>query len=63
MANESKKDFNAMMKNNKDMPRNIVDSFIKDIFVNNEKGVDIIFRYKDEYENAERYLKSKNNVI
>ena len=47
----------------KTIDRNIVDSFIKDIFVNNEKGVDIIFRYKDEYENAERYLKSKNNVI
>lgn len=37
----------------KTIDRNIVDSFIKDIFVNNEKGVDIIFRYKDEYENAE----------
>ena len=47
----------------KTIDRNIVDSFIKDIFVNNEKGVDIIFRYKDEYENAERYLKSKNNVV
>lgn len=47
----------------KTIDRNIVDSFIKDIFVNNEKGVDVIFRYKDEYENAERYLKSKNNVV
>ena len=29
--------------------RNIVDSFIENIIVNDEKGVDIIFRYKDQY--------------
>ena len=43
--------------------RNIVDSFIKNIFVDNEKGVDIIFRYSDQYKLAERYLKKQNNVI
>lgn len=43
--------------------RNIVDSFIKEILVNNEKGVDITFRYRDEYEFVERYLKSQNNMI
>ena len=43
--------------------RNTVDSFIKNIFVDNEKGVDIIFRYSDQYKLAERYLKKQNNVI
>ena len=28
----------------------------------NEKGVDIIFRYSDQYKLAERYLKKQNNV-
>lgn len=43
--------------------RNIVDSFIKNIFVDNEKGVDIIFRYSDQYKLAERYLKKQNDVV
>ena len=43
--------------------RNIVDSFIENIIVNNEKGVDIIFRYNDQYKLAERYLKSQNDVV
>lgn len=43
--------------------RNIVDSFIENIIVNDEKGVDIIFRYKDQYKLAERYLKSQNDVV
>ena len=43
--------------------RNIVDSFIENIIVNDEKGVDIIFRYKDQYKFAERYLKSQNDVV
>ena len=43
--------------------RNIVDSFIENIIVNDEKGVDIIFRYNDQYKLAERYLKSQNDVV
>ena len=43
--------------------RNIVDSFVKNIFVDNEKGVDIIFRYSDQYKLAERYLKKQNDVV
>ena len=27
MANENKKDFNAMMKNNKDMPKNVQEQY------------------------------------
>lgn len=46
-----------------EIDRNIVDSFIKNIFVNDDKSVDIIFRYKDEYKNAIGYLKSQNNVL
>ena len=29
----------------------------------NEKGVDIIFRYSDQYKLAERYLKKQNDVV
>lgn len=43
--------------------RNIVDSFIKNIFVDNEKGVDIIYRYSDHYKLTERYLKKQNDVV
>lgn len=43
--------------------RNIVDSFIKNIFVDNEKGVDIIYRYSDQYKLTERYLKKQNDVV
>ena len=43
--------------------RNIVDSFIKNIFVDNEKGVDIIYRYSDQYKLAEMYLKKQNDVV
>lgn len=47
----------------KKIDRNIVDSFIKKIFINNDRSVDIIFRYNDEYKNAIEYLKRKKNVI
>lgn len=43
--------------------RNIVDSCIENIIVNDEKGVEIIFRYNDQYKFAERYLKSQNVVV
>ena len=46
-----------------ELDRNVVDSFIKNIFVNNDKSVEIIFRYNDEYKKAIEYLKSQNNVI
>lgn len=39
--------------------RNIIDGFIENIFVTDEKGVNIIFRYKDQYEFAKGYLKVK----
>ena len=47
----------------KELDRNVVDSFIKNIFVNDDKSVEIIFRYNDEYKNAIGYLKSQNNVL
>lgn len=41
--------------------RNIVNSFTKNIFVGNDKQVEICFRYKDQYEDVLNYLKKKNN--
>lgn len=46
-----------------EVDRNIVDSFIKNIFVNDDKSVEIVFRYKDQYEDAIRYLKNRDNVV
>lgn len=37
--------------------RNIVNSFTKNIFVGNDKQVEICFRYKDQYEDVLNYLK------
>lgn len=41
--------------------RNIVNSFTKNIFVGNDKHVEICFRYKDQYEDVLNYLKKNNN--
>lgn len=43
--------------------RNIVDSFIENIYVNDDRGVEVLFRYRDEYKYAIEYLKKQNNVI
>lgn len=43
--------------------RNIVDNFIENIFVTNDKSVVIKFRFKDEYEFAVRYLQNQNNMV
>lgn len=43
----------------KEIDRNIVDYFIDNIYVNNDKSVDINLKFKSEYENTLRYLKNK----
>ena len=43
--------------------RNIVDSFIENIYVNDDKTVEIVFRYKEQYNDALKYLKMQNNVV
>ena len=43
--------------------RNIINSFIENIFVGDNKEIEIKFRYKDQYEDALRYLKNQNNMI
>ena len=42
----------------KEIDRNIVDRFI-DIYVNNDKSININLKFKSEYKNALRYLKNK----
>lgn len=39
--------------------RNIVDNFIENIFVNDDKSVEVIFKYKEQYNDAMRYLKTQ----
>lgn len=43
----------------KEIDRNIVDCFINNIYVNNDKMVNINLKFKREYENTLRYLKNK----
>ena len=43
----------------KEIDRNVVDCFIDNIYVNNDKSVNINLKFKSEYENTLRYLKNK----
>ena len=43
----------------KEIDRNIVDCFIDNIYVNNDKSININLKFKSEYKNALRYLKNK----
>lgn len=43
----------------KEVDRNIVDCFIDNIYVNNDKSVNINLKFKSEYKNTLRYLKNK----
>jgi len=45
------------------LDRNIVDSFIENIYVGNDKDVEIVFRFKDQYKVALEYLKNQKNVL
>lgn len=39
--------------------RNIVDSFISNIYVNEDRSIDVIFRYNEQYKIALEYLKTQ----
>ncbi len=43
----------------KEIDRNVVDCSIDNIYVNNDKSVNINLKFKSEYENTLRYLKNK----
>lgn len=43
--------------------RNVVDSFISNIYVNDDKSIDIDFRYNEQYKIALEYLKNSKNMI
>ena len=46
-----------------EIDRNIVDCFIENIYVNDDKSVEILFRYIEQYKFALEYLKSQNDMI
>lgn len=50
-------------KNLRELDRNIIDSFIECIYVFDKNNVDIKFRYRDQYEDALKYLKNQNNMV
>ena len=54
--------FKATNKIN-EIDRNIVEQFIENIYVNNDKTVEIRLKYKDQYEDAIMYLKNQKNMI
>jgi len=43
--------------------RNIVDSFIENIYIDDNKNVEIKFRFKDQYEFALGYLQNVNSML
>ena len=45
------------------LDRNIIDSFIENIYVDDNKGIEILFRYKDQYKEAINYLKNTKDMI
>ena len=40
-----------------------MDSFISNIYVNDDKSIDIDFRYNEQYKIALEYLKNSKNMI
>ena len=50
-------------QNISEINRNIVDEFIKDIYIHEDKKIEIKFRYKDQYEELLKYLKNQNNMV
>lgn len=50
-------------QNISEINRNIVDEFIKDIYIHEDKKIEIKFRYKDQYEKLLKYLKNQNNMV
>lgn len=43
--------------------RNIVDIFIENIFVDNNKNLDVKFRFNNQYKIAIEYLKNQKNML
>ena len=43
--------------------RNIVDIFIENIFVDNNKNLDVNFRFNNQYKIAIEYLKNQKNML
>lgn len=46
-----------------DINRSIINEFIDNIYVGDKDEVEISFLHKDQYEDALKYLKSKNNMV
>lgn len=46
-----------------DINRSIINEFIDNIYVGDKDAVEISFLHKDQYEDALKYLKSKNNMV
>ncbi len=45
------------------LDRNIIENFIDNIYVYNDKSIDIKFKFKNEYEEALSYLKNEENMV
>ena len=50
-------------QNISEINRNIVDEFIKDIYIYENKRIEIKFRYKEQYEELLKYLKNQNSMV
>ena len=46
-----------------EIDRNLIDEFISNIYVNEDRSIKIVFRFKEEYEDALKYLKNQNCMV
>lgn len=58
LLDELKKDYKCDFISEEDY-----DNFKENIYVNDDKSVEILFRYKEQYKFALEYLKSQNNML
>ena len=51
------------MRQVSEIDRNLIDEFISNIYVNEDRSIKIVFRFKEEYEDALKYLKNQNCMV
>lgn len=56
------KDFKTKKNINK-VTQNIVNEFIDNIYVDDNRNIKIVFKYKDELQDIIRYLKTNDSVV
>ena len=43
--------------------KNVIDKFVENIYIDDNKNVEIVFKFKEQYKIALEYLQNKNNML